>query len=488
MASNLTTIYNSGSLYEQLISQVIAVESQPRLTLRAEQTEQSVYKGVLSDFSSRVSTLNTLLDKLRDPLQTPFTGKAATVGTGAGFSASAGDGAATGTHEIRVDRMARADARLSTQLASAGTALSDAFGGSASTFTVHIAQPEGDPVALEVSYAPATGATDHEVLDGLVAAVNAAAEAARAAGRLAEGTGVSASVVHETSGTSRLSLRGLATGYANRLTFDDPDGLLAALEVDRTAARTGTGGGAVYAVGSGPEDSALSAAFTLDGLTLYRDTNAVDDALDGVTLTLSSVTEAAEPLTIGSDVKGMRSQVDAFIKSYNGLVSFLSTKSAVDPEAGTRGTFAGDAAIRGLRYGMRSDLARGVTGAGAFGDLAALGITANRDGTLTLSDATTLENALASSPEAVGALFAGDDGLAARLSSRLEGLLGSNGTIEQRKKGVDARIDRIDAQIARWDSRLTRREETLRAQFAQLEQIMAQATAQQSTLTSFYTY
>ena len=505
---NLTTLANSGSIYEQLIDQVIAVESQPRLKLRAEQTEQSVYKGVLSDLSSRISTLDTLLDKLQDPLRSPFSARAANAPEGAAFTATAGDAAAPGQHEIQVTQLARADARLSKQLASSGDEFASLFvepgdpgdpgdlltpptpatpaSQAERTFTISVAQPQGEAVDLTIAYTPPEGATNDDVLAGLAAAVTAASDAAVADGRLAEGTGASASVVHETSGTSRLSLRSAATGYGNRLSFTDPDGILAALEVDSTAVRSGTGGGAVYAVGTGPEDSALSAALRLDGLDIYRDTNTIGDALDGLTLTLAKTSDAAETLTVGADTKGMRSEVDAFVKAYNGLVTFLSDKSRVDGETGQRGALAGDASARSLRANVRTDLSREVAGAGDLRRLADLGIETQRDGTLKVTDAEALGDALAASPEAVGALFSGADGIAERLSSRFEGLLGSTGTIAQRKQGADARIGRIKAQIDRWDTRLTRREDSLRAQFAQLEAIVSQAQSQQASLNSLF--
>ncbi len=507
--TNLSKIYNSGSLYEQLIGQVIAVESQPRLKLVAEKTEQGVYKGVLSDFSSRVSTLDTLLGKLADPLRSPFSATSATVGVGGGFTATTSDGAAPGEHQVEVTQLARADARLSKRFADDGAGLAARFvdpgdpgdpGGplgvppptpatpdtiGTRSFTVHLAQPEGNPVDLAVSYSPPEGATDADVLAGVAAAVNDALAAAEAGGLVAEGTGVSASVVHETSGTSRLSLRSGATGFGNRLTFSDPDGLLAALEVDRTEVRSGEGGGAVYAVGTGAEDSALSAAFTLDGLSLYRDSNTVGDALDGVTLTLSSVAPPSA-LTVGADVKGMRSEVESFVKAYNGLVSFLNTKTKVDGETGARGTFAGDAAVRGLRSGIRTDLGRAVEGAGALSRLADLGIETARDGTLTIADGAALDAALRSSPDAVGALFAGADGVAERLSSRLGDLQGPQGTIEQRKRGSDERVRRLDSQIDRWKVRLASREDSLRAQFAQLQEITTRAEGQFASLASLF--
>ena len=488
MTANLSQIYNSGSLYEQLISQVIALESQPRLALRTAQTDQSVYKGVLSDFDRTVSKLDSLLTAFADPLRSPFAARAASVPEGAGFTASASDDAVPAEHAVRVDRLARADTRLSKQTAAAGTDLGALFGSIAApeprSFTVHVAQDDGDPVDIEVSYTPEAGASNDAVLAGLAAAVNEAVAAAREGGALADGTGVAASVVRETSGTARLSLRSGATGYGNRLTFTDPDGVLAALEVSATAVRSGTGGGAVYAVGSGPEDSALSAAFTLDGLALYRDTNTVDDALDGVTLTLSAVTAEEAALSVGPDTKGMRSQVDSFVKAYNEMVSFIANKSTVDADTGSRGVFAGDAGMRALRYGMRSDLAAAVPG--ALGSLTEIGVTTQRDGTLKVTDADALEAALASSPEAVDALFNGEDGLVARLSARIDGLLGTSGTIAQRKKTADDRIERLGAQIARFDARLERREAALRAQFEQLDALSTQANAQQQSLLALY--
>ena len=196
--ANVSTIVNSGSLYEQLIRQVISVEAQPRLQLVARKTEQGVYKGILSDFSSKASALNTLAGTLKDPLQSPFAARAATVSAGAGVTATATDAAAAGDHEIRVRQLARTDTRLSRRTDPAGTALAARFsdGGTPPApaerrFTVHVAQPTGSPVRLDVRYTPPENATDGDVLDGLAAAVTAAAAQARTDGRLAAGTGVS---------------------------------------------------------------------------------------------------------------------------------------------------------------------------------------------------------------------------------------------------------------------------------------------------------
>ena len=498
--TNIARLANSGSLYEQLIAQTIAIESQPRLELRARQTEQTVFKGVLSDYASRLSALDSALDTLADPLQSAFNARAATVGEEAGFSATASADAAQGDHAVRVLQLAHADARLSKQLAAGGETLIGTFTEPgepagpfgvppatedevvARSFTIHLAQDDGSTADVAVSYQPSEGATDDEILGGIAAAINEAVAGAD----LDDGTGAAASVVRETEGTARLSLRSLATGFGNRLTFSDPNGVLAELEVDQTAERVGTGGGAVRAVGTSAEDSALSAALTLDGLTLYRDANTIDDALDGVTFTLDAADDEARTLTVGPDTDAMRADIDAFINAYNAASRFLSDKTSVNAETGARGAFAGDAGVRGLRAGLRNDLSLETAGAGAFSRLADLGIEADRDGTLSVVDEDALTDALASAPGDVEALFTADDGVASRLRDRIGGLIGASGAIEARKDAVDARVSTLGAQIERWDARLERREESLRAQFALLEEFAVRAQSQQASIQSLF--
>ena len=182
----------------------------------------------------------------------------------------------------------------------------------------------------------------------------------------------------------------------------------------------------------------------------------------------------------------MRGQIDAFISAYNGLASFLADKSKVNADTGVRGALAGDAATSGLRFGIRSDLVRDVPGRSLT--LAEIGITASRDGTLSVSDPAALADALATRPADVGALFGGDDGLGARLGARLGDLLGTDGTIAARKKSADSRIEQLGSQISRWDSRLQRREDVLRAQFNQLQAVADRASAQQQSLGNYLNY
>lgn len=479
MTANLSSLYNAGSLYEQLIGQVMQIESQPRLKLSAAKSDETIYKAVLSDFDSRVSALHSRLEGMADPFRSPFAAMTATAGEGGGFSAAATDEATAGEHRVRVLRLAAADTRLSRQYTSAATDLSSSLGASARTLTVGIAQSDGSVVDLDVSFAPPEGATNADVLAGISAAINSAVEAAEDDGTLEEGTGARATLIRESGTHARLSLRSDATGYGNKLSISgDPD-LLAALEIGNESVRSGTGGGAVYEVGADAASSALSASFELDGLAIYRDSNTVSDALDGVTFTLTAPGDESR-LTVAPNAGSMRKEIDAFVKDYNALITFLNQKSAVDPDSGNRGAFAGDAGVNALRFGLRTD-ATG-TMEGALSGLAALGIETERDGKLKITDESKLTDALASSPGAVAAVFDGEDGIASRMSTRLDSLLGSDGVIASRQKATEQRINRIGDQIERWDSRLAARESSLRDQFNLLQEVLAQVQSQQNSL------
>ncbi len=254
-----------------------------------------------------------------------------------------------------------------------------------------------------------------------------------------------------------------------------------------TETQTEGTGGQVVAIGTSETDSALNARFQLDGLTLYRPTNEVDDALDGVTFSLDTTGEATA-FSIGSDGESVTGSVKKFIKDYNAVLGFIERKSAIDAEAGTRGDFAGDSSIRSLRFGMRNDAAQSVESAliGAPEALADLGIEINNDGTLKLADQDALTAAAAANPDAVQGFFSGDEGLGTRLQSRLDTFLGTDGILKARTDSIDERLRRLDGQIERWDERLDQRAGTLRAQYASLQETIALVQGQQQSIFSFF--
>ena len=137
---------------------------------------------------------------------------------------------------------------------------------------------------------------------------------------------------------------------------------------------------------------------------------------------------------------------------------------------------------------MRNDIALEVTGqpSGAPTYLTDLGIEIDSDGTLELTDSDALIAAVRSDAGAVKSLFDGADGIATRLSSRLDRFLGIDGIIDVRQDALDDRVNRLDDQIRRWDDLMTIRENQLREQFARLQESLAVFQGQQQTLNNFF--
>jgi flagellar hook-associated protein 2 len=94
-----------------------------------------------------------------------------------------------------------------------------------------------------------------------------------------------------------------------------------------------------------------------------------------------------------------------------------------------------------------------------------------------------LNAAIATDPAAVAQLFGSEDGVAARLSSQVEGRLATNGDIQTRSTRLDGELKDISAQKARLDLRLAQIESRFRKQFVALDTLLTQSQTTASFLT-----
>lgn len=480
--------------YEQLISQMIQIERQPQFDMQSQKRAQEFNKAVMSDLDSTLSTLHTRLESFTDLFSNPFDGRTASLATDEkAYSVSATDTSTFGSHTLNVERLATADSRISQQYTSSGTSLRTFFDtNGAQTFSISVLSPtEADANArdsIDVTINP-TGTTDEEILGEISSAINTAMTTAVDGETIKDGEKSIASVVKETSGTARLTLRSGKTGYNGRLQFtDSANSLLSQLQINSASVASGTNGGQVVSVGTSETDSLLNSRFVLDGLTLYRDSNQVTDALTGTTINLKQVSSAASEFSIAPDATTITDEVKSFLTQYNDVLSFIQGRSSVDAATGTRGVFAGDTTFTSLRFNMRTDVVQSVTGQPTDGPQAItdLGITIENDGTLTLSDEDALLAAVEKDSDAVKTLFSASDGIANRLKTRLDEYLGVNGIIDNREDAIDDRINRLDDRISNFDFRLQIRENQLRSQFAQLQETVAVVQGQSATISNFF--
>lgn len=165
------------------------------------------------------------------------------------------------------------------------------------------------------------------------------------------------------------------------------------------------------------------AFYTLNGLSIAADSNTDEATLSGAEVVLKNVTAAADPdvqLTLKRDDEGLANKVKTFLDSYNGLMSFIESKSKAtikeskDSNGQTvknfvPGEFTGQNMVQTLKQTLQTAMTSVVSGIAdktAYTSLAAVGITTNKsDGTLGL-DTAKFQKALDNDFDGVRRLFA----------------------------------------------------------------------------------
>lgn len=148
---------------------------------------------------------------------------------------------------------------------------------------------------------------------------------------------------------------------------------------------------------------AQDAKFKLDGVELTSTTNAVTSVIPGATLTLKK--EAATTIDLTKDDAAVKKNVDTLVSTVNDLLTTIGAQSTFDPKTYSTGVLFGDSVARNVKDSVRGLLFTDAPGAtGTIKNLASIGFGLDKDGKVTLDDAT-FSKAMASDPEGVSALF-----------------------------------------------------------------------------------
>ncbi len=239
----------------------------------------------------------------------------------------------------------------------------------------------GTPVDITID-------SSNSSLDGIAAAINAT------------NAGVTATVLTDSDG-ARLSIKsktGADQAFTLTATEDASAPGLASLNIG--VGSTGT------TIGSAAQDAIVA----VDGVALKRSTNSVTDLIDGVKLDL--VTAAPGTIVnLGSSTPtdNIRSSVNDLVAAFNSLQATVKAQTNA-----TTGALFNDPATRSLQQSLRrltlTPLATPAA-TGAPSTLADIGISTNRDGTLSVN-AARLTTVLTDYPDAVEALFRNGTGAA----------------------------------------------------------------------------
>lgn len=437
-----------------------------------------------NNLNSRINSLKTNIDTmLASTAVDKFKAKQATVSDATFLSATASGTAAMGVNTVTVKRLATNDSLISNKLK-----LNEdfAFGGASGeqSFDITI---NGSTKSVSVNLDGVT--TNEAAMKKIVEAINNT-----------DDVNVTASLIKDTSTTGRITLTSKDTGADNRILFTDNAALAALgfvtadLNSNGDERVTSTNNSAGYRTA---KHENLDSKININGIPVFRGSNTVDDALDGLTLNLlktHDTDDAAVTITTGIGSKAVEDFVNSFLTSYNDLLRFVSSD---------KNTLRNDSAINTLFTSLRGLPSTQIVSS-EYPDnnlryLSDVGIKAGKDGTLTIDDKDRFAKALKENPENVAALFTSSDGFANKIDAAILPLVGGDvdnldgtkrtidGLIKSRRNNLSSQIDSTVQRKKEVESRIDQQANTLRKQYESMLKIMYEMQGQQNLFIGYDT-
>lgn len=444
--SSIGTSYDPTSTAEMLAKSYVAAR-QDILTTQSKRATATA--SALTSLKSAISTFQTSLLSLTSGKT--MLSRSATFNNTAIGTASATAAAAPGSYSFFVEQLASAN-----QVSYAG--LTD----TAAT-TGNLGVKLGGALAFNVDLATAdTDGNGTMTPRELAAAINGAP------GNSAK---VSAAVV-TIGGATQLILTAQSTGAASTITLDTSAVASAAVQ-------------AVLAPGNATQVVAAKDAKVWLGAeatgTLITQASNTFTNIDGVSMTFTKAQVTGDTpvtLTVAADNAGTIANVQKFVDEYNKLKRVVDglVKPGDLAKDQAAGVFANDGGVRVLQGRLTSMLRQAAPGGET---LATYGITAARDGTLSL-DTARLTKQLALQPngldELVGSVSAGNPtGIAGKLDTYLKAWSNSvNGQIRQRQDANDRLQTTLATRQEEIDKQYGNAYQRYLAQFTQLQNLQNQ--------------
>ena len=372
----------------------------------------------------------------------------------AAYSATATSAASPGSHTVQV-----------TQLASPQRNASPELDKSLNTY--------GTSLSLTVGTAAPVTITSDGTPSGIADAINA---------KTAD-TGVSAQLVKVS-----------ATAY--KLVVSGPSGANNAFSL------TGSGTGDELNLTPSPANGQLQVAqdanLTVDGLSLSRSSNHIDDIITGVTMDLNGITNGVANLNLSLDTAPITTKLSNLVDAYNQVQSVLTDAYNKDSKTAEYGaSLVGDSTVQSIRSELRSLFFNNSSSpSGNMTALRDLGVTLDSKGVMSL-DKAKLSSSLQTNLSGVVKMLTnnvnGDfisstdkNGVANDAINRLTTLLSKDGLLVVQSNNAAKKVTDYESQLTKLNDRMSKLLERYNKQFATMESIVGQSKTLQTSLTSTF--
>jgi flagellar hook-associated protein 2 len=221
------------------------------------------------------------------------------------------------------------------------------------------------------------------------------------------------------------------------------------------------------------------------GPIVTSSSNVFMDAVPGLKLEVTGVSEQAVTVTVNGTDEPVVAAVKSFVDSYNALHKKLKEVTAYNVEAETGGILLGDSAALQIDTGYADLLSGRFFGTGDIQSIAEVGVSINDDGSLAF-DADKLRTRYAESPDDVKSFLQTKDlGLSAQVDKLVESLAGEQSSIMiNRAAALERKIKINDERVQKFNEMLTRKRDFLLEQFYTLETTIAKIQSNTDALSA----
>ena len=383
MATTSISGISSGIDWQSTIDLLMQIEQQSVTRLEERKAEYQAKNSAWSSIQSKLNALKNAAQKI--DTQNEVLKKSASSSDTDVFTASAEAGAVSGSHAIIVNQLAQAEVYVHSDGWSDINS-SSIYTGSGGQFAYNF---DGQNIIVDVP----TGST---LLD-LVQLINNDDDNQDEDGNPL----IVASTIDDGGDTDpiHLVLTAVNPTAANSFSIDDVN--------------TNLGSGAEFddASWTRTQDAQVS-QIRVDGYPpagwITRESNVIDDVLEGVTLTLKDTTASAVNVSVENNYSEIKQRITDWVNAYNQVMTEITTDTRYDSENEVRGILMGDSQVRTVRDELVDIVVSQIQGLpenASYLSLGDIGIDLSSNSTLTI-DESELQEALEADAEAVANLFA----------------------------------------------------------------------------------
>lgn len=241
--------------------------------------------------------------------------------------------------------------------------------------------------------------------------------------------------------------------------------------------------------------AASDAEVTINGVSIFRASNEINDSITGVKLSLFGTSAGTGKLSIGRDTTIVEANIRNLVEVYNNVDTILDGMTDADDTSEFGGVFSGDGGFRLLKSTIKSMfIGESSTATDNLSYLSDVGISISQSGQLEIDD-DRLSTVLATNYEDLVTLFSADTnnqskygeadrGIAGDALVQLDQMLSRDGMILTRTAGIEKNVEEYGEQLEDLDRRMQQVYERYLAQFTAMETAIDQLNSTKEFLTT----